>query len=172
MKLRNRHTTACMSGNNQNTIMLHPHTMQFVINELPWLLLCAAGFIYAGIDNQSLSGLALSTSFLFSLCLAYRFIYLKRISYRIGEEQLICEHGVLQRSVDYMELYRVVDFYEHQNFVQQLFGLKTVSIYSMDRNTPKLDLIGLPSDYDAVSLIRERVETNKERKHIYEVTNR
>lgn len=160
------------NDNINGTIMLHPHTMQFVINELPLFVLCTCGYIYAGIANLPLDGLVFAVSFFLSLCLAYRFVYLKRISYRIGEEQLICEHGVLQRSVDYMELYRVVDFYEHQNFMQQLCGLKTVSIYSMDRNTPKLNLIGLPNNYEAVNLIRERVENNKQKKHIYEITNR
>ena len=37
--------------------------------------------------------------------LLYRFIYLRSIRYHIGSEQLICEHGVFQRSVNYMELY-------------------------------------------------------------------
>ena len=41
----------------------------------------------------------------------------------------------------------------------------------MDRTTPKLDLTGLPKRTDIVELIRERVEFNKQRKEIYEITN-
>ena len=70
-----------------------------------------------------------------------------------------------------MELYRIVDFREHQSLLQQLFGLKTVSILSMDRSTPRLDIIGVRSCNDIVPLIRERVEYNKKRKGIYELTN-
>ena len=80
----------------------------------------------------------LSSALLFSLCLLYRFIYLRSIRYHIGSEQLICEHGVFQRSVNYMELYRVVDFAEHQTLMQQLCGLKSVTVLSMDRTTPKV----------------------------------
>jgi len=70
-----------------------------------------------------------------------------------------------------MELYRIVDFEEYQSLPQQLCGLKTVRILSTDRNTPRLDLIGIRRGDDIVPLIRERVELNKQKKGIYEITN-
>lgn len=108
--------------------------------------------------------------FLF-LVLLYRFICLRRIRYRVGEEQLVCERGLFCRRVDHMELYRIVDFQEHQSLLQQLCGLKTVVILSTDRNSPKLDLIGIRRGNDIVAIIRERVEINKRKKGIYEITN-
>lgn len=71
---------------------------------------------------------------------------------------------MFQRSTGYIELYRVVDFHEHQTLLQQIFGLKTVTVLSMDRTTPKLALIGLPKQTAIVELIRERVEFNKKEK--------
>ena len=71
---------------------------------------------------------------------------------------------MFQRSTGYIELYRVVDFHEHQTLLQQIFGLKTVTVLSMDRTTPKLALIGLPKQTAIVELIRERVEFNKKKK--------
>lgn len=44
-------------------------------------------------------------------------------------------------------------------------------ILSTDRNTPRLDLIGIRRGDDIVPLIRERVELNKQKKGIYEITN-
>ena len=70
-----------------------------------------------------------------------------------------------------MELYRIVDFQEHQSLLQQLYGLKTVRVLSMDRNTPRLDLTGIRRKDDLVAVIRERVELNKRKKGIYEITN-
>ena len=67
--------------------------------------------------------------------------------------------------------YRIVDFQEHQSLLQQLCGLKTVVILSTDRNSPKLDLIGIRRGNDIVAIIRERVEINKRKKGIYEITN-
>jgi hypothetical protein len=47
-----------------------------------------------------------------------------------------------------------------------------VTIYSGDRTTPHLDIIGVPVKIDLVAIIRERVEYNKQRKGVYEITNR
>ena len=153
-------------------IIIKPHWMQFVINELHLLVLISVGFVYAGIDDAVLSTLVFVLSLLLSLCLAYRMVYLCRMRYIISNEQLVFEHGVFHREVDYLELYRVVDFNENQTFMQQLFRLKTVSIYSGDRTTPRLDIIGVPMKEELVTTIRERVETSKRRRSIYEITNR
>lgn len=127
--------------------------------------------VYGGMEGLPLTALAVSVAALLALVLLYRFIYLRRTRYHIGSEQLISRHGVLSRKTDYMEQYRIVDFVEHQNLMQQLCGLKTVRIFSMDRNTPRLDLVGIRHNFDVVTLIRERVEYNKRKKGIYEITN-
>lgn len=160
-----------LNSNIYNEITLRPQVLQFFIDELPLLLLCPIGLVYGGMENVPLASVATPFAILLSLILAYKFIYLKRIRYHIGNEQLTAEHGVFQRSIGYIELYRVVDFHEHQTFLQQIFGLKTVTVLSMDRTTPKLDLIGLPKRINIVDVIRERVEFNKQRKGIYEITN-
>ena len=118
------------------SIVLQPHAGQFVIDELPAIVLCCAAWVYGGMEGLPLTALAVSVAALLSLALLYRFIYLRRTRYHIGSEQLISRHGVLSRKTDYMEQYRIVDFVEHQSLMQQLCGLKTVRIFSMDRNTP------------------------------------
>ena len=117
--------------------------MQFVIDELPTLTVCCAGGIYGGLEDMPFPIAGVAVFLCLLLVLLYRFLCLCRIRYRIGSEQLVCERGLLVRKVDYMELYRVVDFQEHQSLMQQLCGLKTVRIFSTDRNTPRLDLTGM-----------------------------
>lgn len=138
------------------SIVLQPHRMQFVIDELPAITVCAAGWIYGGMEGRPFTAFAVWVAVLLSLVLLYRLIYLRRTRYYIGSEQIISKHGV---------------FVEHQSFMQQLCGLKTVHIFSMDRNTPQLDLVGIRRNLDVVTLIRERVEYNKRKKGIYEITN-
>ena len=154
------------------TLRLRPRTVQCFIDNWPLLMLDLCGYACAGMDGMPLMGLLLWLSVAVSLVLAYRFIYLKRMVYRITGEQLIYEHGVITRSSDYVELYRVVDFAERSNLLQQLCGVKTVSVHSGDRTTPRLDIIGMGIDDNLVSVIRGRVELNKRRKGIYEITNR
>ena len=153
------------------SIVLQPHRMQFVIDELPAITVCVAGWIYGGMEGRPFTAFAVWVAVLLSLVLLYRLIYLRRTRYYIGSEQIISKHGVLSRKTDYMEQYRIVDFVEHQSFMQQLCGLKTVRIFSTDRNTPQLDLVGIRRNLDVVRLIRERVEYNKLKKGIYEITN-
>lgn len=154
-----------------HSIVLRPHAAQFIIDELPLVLLCIAALVYGGMEGLPLGTLATVVGLLFLALLTYRFIYLRRMLFRIGSELLVSEHGILRRKTDYMELYRIVDFREHQSLMQQLCGLKTVSIISMDRSTPRLDIIGVRRSSDIVPIIRERVEYNKQRKGIYEITN-
>lgn len=153
------------------SIVLQPHRMQFIIDELPAITVCAAGWIYGGMEGRPFTAFAVWVAVLLSFVLLYRLIYLRRTRYYIGSEQIISKHGVLSRKTDYMEQYRIVDFVEHQSFMQQLCGLKTVRIFSTDRNTPQLDLVGIRRNLDVVRLIRERVEYNKLKKGIYEITN-
>lgn len=161
-----------MRQEDNTVITLRPGIGQFFINELPLLGICVAMLLIGGLPGCAYGTLMLVLCLLFSLCLLYRFVYLRNIRYHIGSEQFICEHGVFQRSVNYMELYRVVDFAEHQTLMQQICGLKSVTIFSMDKTTPKLEMTGINNSFDVVNMIRARVETNKRRKGVYEITNR
>ena len=177
-------------------ITLQPSIRQYVIDHLPVFVVLTLLFVAGGFPGFSFHGttlepssfrcltddetfalqgirllFALACSFL-SLYLLYRFIYMRRITYHIGTEQIVCEHGVFQRSVNYMEMYRIVDFAERQSFMQQLLGVKTITILSMDRSTPKLDMTGIPHREAIVQVIRHLAEENKRNKGIYEITNR
>ncbi len=92
------------------SIVLQPHAGQFVIDELPAIVLCCTAWVYGGMEGLPLTALAVPVAALLSLALLYRFIYLRRTRYHIGSEQLISRHGVLSRKTDYMEQYRIVDF--------------------------------------------------------------
>ena len=145
--------------------------MQFVTNELILLVLCLLTLGYGGMDGV-LSTLSMYVGMALSMFLTYRYAKLRSTVYTITREQLKKSEGVFVREEDYVELYRVVDFAERKDLLQQMFGLKTVTIYSGDRTTPKLCLQGIRSDLDLVSIIRERVEYSKTQKPVYEITNR
>ena len=154
------------------TIILQPSWLQWLIIELPMILITGAGFAVAGLEDFPLRTLMLVIVGIFALRLLYTFVYIRRIEYRIDASQLVFEHGIFTRSSDYMELYRIVDFKEKRNFMEQICGLKTVHILSGDRSMPKLDIIGVPNRFDLVSKLRERVIYNRLRNGVYEITNR
>lgn len=135
------------------TVALRPHVLQYVINEFPAICLSIAALFLV----------------IYLFC---KLLSLLRTEYVITSEQIIILHGVLSHSTDYVELYRVVDYKQHRSLPQQIFGLKTVTIYSGDRNNSVVNMIGIKEADDVVSEIRMRVEFNKRRKGIYEITNR
>jgi membrane protein YdbS with pleckstrin-like domain len=157
---------------NYGTIHIRPSMKQFVINELPMLAMCVALLCGMPVVDFGIRQILL-LFLLFALCaLMARLLSFRRISFTITGQQIVSEHGLLNHSSDYIELYRVVDFRESRTPMQQLCGLKTVSIYSGDRTTPKLDIFGIRNDINLVSYIRTRVEVNKRMKGVYEITNR
>lgn len=82
------------------SLVLRPHKMQFVIDELPTLAVCCAGGIYGGLEDMPFPIAGVAVFLCLLLVLLYRFLCLCRIRYRIGSEQLVCERGLLVRKVD------------------------------------------------------------------------
>lgn len=156
----------------QGTIIIQPHFLQWVINQSPLLLLACGGAMVCGMDGIPFKGFILAFLIVICIQLLYTFIYIRSIEYRITDQQIIVEHGIFRRSTDYMELYRVIDFNEHRNLMQQICALKTITIYAGDRNMPKLHILGVKNHYDIISELRSRVIYSRELFRIYEVTNR
>ena len=153
-------------------LSLRPHWLQFSINQLGWLILCLIAFTVYFNFHFIMVNIFMYIGIAILLYLLYQVIYLARMEYIITSDQIIFLHGVISHETDYMELYRVIDYQQHRSLMQQLTGLKTVIIYSGDRNTPVMNIIGMKDEMDVVAEIRKRVEYNKQLKHIYEITNR
>lgn len=153
-------------------MILRPHWAQYIISQGFMFLLTVILLLLAGCDELRLRIPLLIISSITTLTMLYGCLYISTLKFIVTTEQLIVEHGVFHRSNDYIELYRVVDFREHRDILEQLFGLKTISIFSGDRTNPQLDIYGIRESLDLVAIIRERVEYNKQRKGIYEITNR
>ncbi len=155
-----------------NIITLRPHWGQYIISQGFMFLVSLVLFLVAGHDAITFKMPFLVLGTVTMLMTLYGCLYLSKIQYVISAEQLIIQQGVFHRTSDYIELYRIVDFSEQRDILEQLFGLKTISIYSGDRTNPKLDICGVQEKVDVVGIIRERVEYNKQIKGVYEITNR
>lgn len=107
-----------------------------------------------------------------AVVILYRICYVRSMEYIITGEQLIFQHGIFVHSTEYMELYRVIDYIQMKNFMQQLLDVKTITILSGDRTLPSLNIVGVPGSLSIVTEIRRRVEYNKKRRGVYEITNR
>ena len=155
-----------------NIVTIRPHWAQYIISQGMLFIISCAMFLIAGHDCITYKMPFVALGSVMICFMLYECLYLHKLRYIITSEQLIIQHGVLNRTSDYIALYRVVDFCENRSIMEQLFGLKTVGIFSGDRTNPQLDIYGVKEKLDVVKIIRERVEYNKRRKGIYEITNR
>ena len=154
------------------TYRLKPHWIQYVIDQLPWILIWVVVTLFAGDDTLPYMEYLGYVSACMLCYLLWQALELLRIEYVITGEQLIYRHGVLFHSADYMELYRIVDYQESRTPVQQLTGLKNIQLLSGDRTLPRLRMVGIRGSSRILDEIRARVEYNKKRRGIYEITNR
>jgi uncharacterized membrane protein YdbT with pleckstrin-like domain len=154
------------------TIVRRPSYRQFIANDFMLIGILLTCLTISGIDGMFMSKALLCVSLVITVSLIYRLIYMRNMKFTILSEQIIYEHGVIHKTRDFLELYRIVDFQEECSFIQQIFNLKTVKIYSGDRSTPRLDMIGMDKNDNLIPTIRERVNTNRKRNGIYEITNR
>lgn len=153
------------------TIVIQPRIRQFVADELLLLAVFTGAMAgYAAFEGMTKS-VFLAVILIDMAWLFCRYLDFARKKYIITSEQVIYLHGMFMQLTDYMELYRIVDYQESRGLLQQILGLKTLRLYSGDMSLPELDIIGLNRDEDIVSQIRYRVEVNKHRRHIYEITN-
>ena len=145
------------------TYRLKPHWIQYVIDQLPWILIWVVVTLYAGDDTLPYREYLGYVSACMLCYLLWQALELCRIEYVITGEQLIYRHGVLFHSADYMELYRIVDYQESRTPVQQLTGLKNILLLSGDRSLPRLRMVGIRGSSRILDEIRTRVEYNKKR---------
>ena len=155
-----------------DTVTIRPNPLQYLIDNWIGIVAFVAIVIYAGADDRDISPFAIMGIVLLGIYLILEFVALKRKVFVISSETLLYDRGIFSRSADYIELYRVVDFQERQSFLQQIVGLKTVIVYSGDRTTTQLHIPGLEYRSCIIEEMRRRVEYNKTRRGVYEITNR
>lgn len=152
-------------------VTIHPDWRQFIIEELPTMILAVVMLILGGLDQMEMKSIFFCIGLALVFVAYYRYVYLRGTEYTITDEQLVYEHGVFSRSRDYIELYRIVDYDEKRTFLQMLMGLKTIWIHSGDRTSPKVRILGVPDNRDIVHILRERVAYNRSRMNIHEFAN-
>lgn len=152
------------------TITLRPSFLQWVTDKCGWITINIIGYCLYFDSTLPTAGLLLMIAM--SLHILYMLLYLRLMKFTVTDEQIIYNHGVFNRKSEFIELYRVIDFHEDVSFIQNLLDIKTVTVHSGDRTTPRLRIPGIPLGYPLVQTLRERVEYNKRRNGIYEITNR
>jgi uncharacterized membrane protein YdbT with pleckstrin-like domain len=91
----------------------------------------------------------------------WKYLTVKTTSFEISNQRIRSKSGVLSRTIDEMELYRIRDMRIVQPFFLRLFSLSSIELITTDR-TNKILLIPAIKDADALlAKIRANVEITK-----------
>lgn len=153
-------------------IKLRPAIGQTFVESMKAISLFVIGVIASGTDSQTISVIGITICLLAFLSILIRLWYLSSLSWTVTDNQIISKEGIFTKTTDYMELYRVIDYQERQGFIQGIIGLRDIIIISGDKSHPQLVIKGIKGNKDIINIINENVEKSKERRNIYEITNR
>jgi uncharacterized membrane protein YdbT with pleckstrin-like domain len=96
----------------------------------------------------------------------YRWLAVKTTTYRLTTERLITERGILNKTTDTLELYRVRDMQVTAPFIERVFGLQTINLLTGDTSTPNLVMDFIPVALGLPDKFRAQVEESRQRKRV------
>ena len=89
--------------------------------------------------------------------------------YELTTERLRTRHGVLNRKMDELELYRVRDYKLDQPFFLRLFSLGNIILQTSDLSNPVITLHAIPDCEQVREQIRNSVEACRVKKGVREM---
>jgi membrane protein YdbS with pleckstrin-like domain len=98
-----------------------------------------------------------------------RNLRLRAILYVVTTQRVRVVSGLLNKTIQEIELFRVKDTSVHQWFFQRLFGLGTITILSGDAHNPSLVLQGIPKAVELRERLRQEVMSLRQRLNVREL---
>ena len=101
---------------------------------------------------------------------AYKYLYIINQKYYITAEQIIYEQGILSKTTQYLEMYRIRDYIVTQDLSMRLLDVMQLTLLTYDKGEPVLVMKGIPKS-DLAQVIRNHVQQCRNTNHILTVDN-
>ena len=86
--------------------------------------------------------------------------------YRLSEDRIFCEKGLLNLHDEEVLLYRVRDLELRMSLGQRIFGVGSVIVHSSDKTMPTLELKNIKIPREVKELVFRQVEDCKEQRRM------
>ena len=96
----------------------------------------------------------------------WRWLTVKTTTYTLTTERLLTSHGILNKTTDTLELYRVHDIQVTQPLLQRFFGLHTIALITGDTSSPRVLVDYIPAELALQDTLRKQVEECRMRKRV------
>ncbi|HEY5710926.1 MAG TPA: PH domain-containing protein [Allosphingosinicella sp.] len=121
-----------------------PSTLGWLIGTMAgWgtILLALAGIAMAALDVGGLGPYPLALVAVSLAILAWQWLENLAARFEVTNERLVIRRGIIMKSVDEIELYRIKDVRINFSLINQMAGIGTISIASSDETTRAADLV-------------------------------
>ena len=99
----------------------------------------------------------------------WKWLVTKNTKYELTSQRLITRSGVLNKTVDEIELYRVKDYQVNQPLFLRLFSLGNVSLDTSDKSNPHVKILAIKDADKLRETLRTYVENCRDKKRTREV---
>jgi uncharacterized membrane protein YdbT with pleckstrin-like domain len=106
----------------------------------------------------------LGAAFLPLLAILWATMVLKlSVRYRLTNYRLFTETGIISRTLNETELVRVDDVSVHQNILQRIFNVGTITVIAPhDQTDPRLEMVGIENPIEVKEQIRNNVRRRRQ----------
>ncbi|HEX5766094.1 MAG TPA: PH domain-containing protein [Woeseiaceae bacterium] len=99
----------------------------------------------------------------------WKWLVVKNMKYELTTERLRLRHGVFNKKLDELELYRVRDYKLDQPFFLRIFSLANIILQTSDRSHPTVIIQAIPDAENLREQLRTYVEACRTRKGVREL---
>lgn len=99
----------------------------------------------------------------------WQWLVLKNTKYELTTERLKTRHGVINKKMDDLELYRVRDYKFEQPLFLRLFGLGNILLQTSDKSHPVVVIRAVAGGEQLREQIRQAVEACRVKRRVREV---
>jgi len=96
-------------------------------------------------------------------------VWIKRASlrYRLTNQRLFIQKGLIAKHIEEIELFRVKDATVHQSIFQRILGFGKINILTTDDTTPRIEMIGIPNPVDVKETLRTYYRASRKREKVH-----
>ena len=147
--------TSFWKGSPSQWLNLGPYTVA---------LLAAAGIVVGSIFfPPALIALVLPAGYMI-----WRYLVVRTEVFELTTERLRISHGVINQTIDEIELYRVKDIQMERPWWMRLTGLASIMLETSDRSIPRLVIPAIRGGEGLREILRKNVELQRDRKRVRE----
>lgn len=143
------------------------HSSQWV--HLWWYLFCIILAAAAVVGAFFTAGLSLVGLLIPLAMWIVRWWLTRTTHYELTTQRLRKTSGILNRTLDELELYRVKDYSVEMPLFMRIFGLGNIRLVTSDATTPVVEIPAIKGAMELRELLRAAVQAERDRKRVREL---